>query len=201
MNGYPSFYPRIALVAPSPGDKPLSEPMIVRLPTHICVTRPQWVNNCVLFCRLVWFCICSYFTTLANSMDMLIRNTTVTNDHVLQWINSISYSVINLALKTNSWLQQHHFLRRYVLPYRTSMENNSFEGNSNSFNPWKCTTWSVLQYIYHCCYKDNTAMRPSYLYDGIHILVRQHLYPDGLWTLVHWFAISGDPAYMVALVL
>ena len=23
-----------------PGDKPLSEPMMVRLPTHICVTRP-----------------------------------------------------------------------------------------------------------------------------------------------------------------
>ena len=28
-----------------PGDKPLSEPMIVSLPTHICVTRPQWVNT------------------------------------------------------------------------------------------------------------------------------------------------------------
>ena len=27
-----------------PGDKPLSEAMIVSLPTHICVTRPQWVN-------------------------------------------------------------------------------------------------------------------------------------------------------------
>ena len=27
-----------------PGDKPLSEPMIVRLPTHICVTRPPWVK-------------------------------------------------------------------------------------------------------------------------------------------------------------
>ena len=27
-----------------PGDKPLSEPMKVRLPTHMCVTRPQWVN-------------------------------------------------------------------------------------------------------------------------------------------------------------
>ena len=27
-----------------PGDKPLSEPMMVILPTHICVTRPQWVN-------------------------------------------------------------------------------------------------------------------------------------------------------------
>ena len=28
-----------------PGDKPLSEPMMVRLLTHICVTRPQWVNS------------------------------------------------------------------------------------------------------------------------------------------------------------
>ena len=27
-----------------PGDKPLSEPMLVRSLTHICVTRPQWVN-------------------------------------------------------------------------------------------------------------------------------------------------------------
>ena len=25
------------------GDKPLSEPMMVNSPTHICVTRPQWV--------------------------------------------------------------------------------------------------------------------------------------------------------------
>ena len=28
-----------------PGDKPLSEPMMDRLPTHICITRPQWVNK------------------------------------------------------------------------------------------------------------------------------------------------------------
>ena len=28
-----------------PGDKPLSEPMMVNLQTHICVTRPQWVDN------------------------------------------------------------------------------------------------------------------------------------------------------------
>ena len=27
------------------GDKPLSESMMVSLPTHICVTRPQWVNS------------------------------------------------------------------------------------------------------------------------------------------------------------
>ena len=28
-----------------PGDKPLSEPMMVSLLAHICVTRPQWVKT------------------------------------------------------------------------------------------------------------------------------------------------------------
>ena len=27
-------------------EKPLSDPMMVNLLTHICVTRPQWVNTC-----------------------------------------------------------------------------------------------------------------------------------------------------------
>ena len=31
------------------GDKPLSEPMVVSLPTHICVTRPQWVKTVEIF--------------------------------------------------------------------------------------------------------------------------------------------------------
>ena len=31
-----------------PGDKPLSEPMMVSLLTHICVTRPQWVKSLFL---------------------------------------------------------------------------------------------------------------------------------------------------------
>ena len=30
-----------------PGDKPLSEPMMVSLLTHICVTRPQWVKHSI----------------------------------------------------------------------------------------------------------------------------------------------------------
>ena len=28
-----------------PGDKPLSEPMMVSSPTHICVARPRWVQH------------------------------------------------------------------------------------------------------------------------------------------------------------
>ena len=31
-----------------PGDKPSSRPMMVSLPMHICVARPQWVNSLAL---------------------------------------------------------------------------------------------------------------------------------------------------------
>ena len=31
-----------------PGKKPLSESMMVSLPMHICVTRPQWVNGLII---------------------------------------------------------------------------------------------------------------------------------------------------------
>ena len=40
-----------------PGDKPLSESMMFSLLTHICVTRPQWVNvmACYLFIHRCWY--------------------------------------------------------------------------------------------------------------------------------------------------
>ena len=36
-----------------PGDKPLSEPMMVSFLMHICITRPQWVNS--LWCYPISF--------------------------------------------------------------------------------------------------------------------------------------------------
>ena len=42
INNIPSLVKIIAWRRP--GDKPLSEPMMVSLTTHICVTRPQWVK-------------------------------------------------------------------------------------------------------------------------------------------------------------
>ena len=35
-----------------PGEKPLSEPLRVRLPPHICVTRPQWIKEMLPCARL-----------------------------------------------------------------------------------------------------------------------------------------------------
>ena len=36
------------------GDKPLSEPIMVSLPTNICVNRPQWVNSTLPFKYTYW---------------------------------------------------------------------------------------------------------------------------------------------------
>ena len=36
------------------GDKPLYEQMMVRLPTHICVTRPQWVKEWYEMWKHIW---------------------------------------------------------------------------------------------------------------------------------------------------
>ena len=45
-----------------PGDKPLSAPMMVRLPTHICVTRPQWVNLEIhIFSKIFIFKTCHLY--------------------------------------------------------------------------------------------------------------------------------------------
>ena len=35
-----------------PGGKPLSEPMMVRLLLHICITLPQWVKHNIIFQKL-----------------------------------------------------------------------------------------------------------------------------------------------------
>ena len=49
INNYPSLVQIMAWRRS--GDKPLSEPMMVSLLTHICVTRPQWVIVVYKLCQ------------------------------------------------------------------------------------------------------------------------------------------------------
>ena len=46
INNFPTLVQIMALRRP--GDKPLPEPMMVGLPTHICDARPQWGNSLVV---------------------------------------------------------------------------------------------------------------------------------------------------------
>ena len=62
-----------------PGDKPLSEPMMVRLPTHICVTRPQWVSSHHMFIPMltavsrVWYSLCHYLSEVEKSRSLSMQ--------------------------------------------------------------------------------------------------------------------------------
>ena len=53
-----------------PGDKPLSEAMMGRLPTHICVTRPQWVKAY----RQNWSICESYFWMKIIHLCLFVRS-------------------------------------------------------------------------------------------------------------------------------
>ena len=52
INNFPSLVQIMA--GRRSGDKPLSEPRMESLLTHICVTRPQWVNTVALW----WLPVC-----------------------------------------------------------------------------------------------------------------------------------------------
>ena len=67
------------------GDKPLSEPMVVSLLTHICVTRPQWVIWMKIIA--VWMTVnirklpLSYKATINNEWKYKLPSTTLLNYH------------------------------------------------------------------------------------------------------------------------
>ena len=73
-----------------PGDKPLSEPMMVSLLTQICVTRPQWVKSIFIwqFLRLItWTCFSNVIVLRTMPLGSVIGTRLVTNYQQLQGID------------------------------------------------------------------------------------------------------------------
>ena len=78
INNIPVLVPIMAWRRP--GDKPLSESIMVSLLTHICVTRPQWVNmksktlqKNLMFTRMWIYCVCLIFINLHFPHKLLIN--------------------------------------------------------------------------------------------------------------------------------
>ena len=76
-----------------PGDKPLSEPMMVSLPTHICVTRPQWVNGHMYFDCYLYIAFEYAWPCLLPKKE---NNTTMAYDIALQTLTRSSSMVAHL---------------------------------------------------------------------------------------------------------
>ena len=78
------------------GDTPLSEPIMVRLLTHICVTQPQWVNANYIFLTayiIILTQICSWWSNY-NNMSASVQATS----HYLSqwWPKSLTYAAPDL---------------------------------------------------------------------------------------------------------
>ena len=87
-----------------PGDKPLSEPMLVKSLTHICVTRPQWVKHKAYILLTVWH-ISRHF----NTFD--IKNVFKNVEHIEAKTNC-HHSADNIS-NTFSWMKMYKFYLRF----------------------------------------------------------------------------------------
>ena len=72
-----------------PGDKPLSEPMVVWLLTHICVTRPQWVKQSAEYMvnLTVMLCIMTLTWHKCNEWSVISLWLDVAMYHIYGWAN------------------------------------------------------------------------------------------------------------------
>ena len=93
------------------GDMPLSEPMTISLPTHICVTRPQWVNT--LFCIMMYFC--------AISLDWLTYN-----GPIWQYA-TISTLKINSVCSMTATKRKCHFDEIFITGCTGICQNDKFQ--------------------------------------------------------------------------
>ena len=77
-----------------PGDKPLSEPMMVSLPTHICVTRPQWAKTLLIIHQAM---------RVAASLSYCTTVLTLRKQSFIPWIDLIFIITIQfwISLKSN----------------------------------------------------------------------------------------------------
>ena len=78
INNNPALFQIMAWC--SPGDKPLSEPMMARLLTHICVTRLRWVKKVQLALELPYYC---KFFKQSNNYRLRISN--IISDGRQEW--------------------------------------------------------------------------------------------------------------------
>ena len=105
-----------------PGEKPLSESMMVSLLTHICVTRPQWVN-----------------TLRPGQMDDVYH----INGFLQKRHNSIALA-LELCLSCNNpfrWYFQKHFLQQKHLKINFKFYLNLFLGVQLMINQQWIRQW------------------------------------------------------------
>ena len=114
-----------------PGDKPLSEPMLVSLQTHICITRPQWVRTP----------LCSYGVTVMLKFIVILAHKSTNNSRrgcrtyqpAVVFRNVVRNTLAFKCQHVNQiwWINAIYYVRKcYYLPLsRDSLFQNALASN------------------------------------------------------------------------
>ena len=115
-----------------PGDKPLSEPMMARLLTHIYVTRPQWVS---MLCTYILKCITISWklVLLKDTWDSISR---VTSYLSLRWTDVMNHHY-QICILTLCPLLHIHCVQSQAHLY-PSMDN------LRAWPVWENYIWAVI---------------------------------------------------------
>ena len=103
------------------GDKPLFEPMMVSLPTHICVTRPQWVNTLrpeAYICQWIrswWVQVMACCTLNANQLNEPMKAYCKLDPRKQILIKIQAFSLTKMFLKIFVCKNGSHFVQASVL--------------------------------------------------------------------------------------
>ena len=109
-----------------PGDRPLSEPMMVSLLTHICVTRPQCVNDPVLSNLFIDVSIVITWSFITN--PYLYQTNTIHNYtacYILFLCKSMCFYSFNSSTLILNKIYKTHF-RNYFSKYLWNKFQNIF---------------------------------------------------------------------------
>ena len=100
-----------------PGDKPLSEPMIVSLPTHICVARPQWVNGSISLsslCRTAHRCLSHAVKDTEESVNTCWVYNAKNVTEISHWGQDKMATVYQTTFSNAfSWMKRYEFRLRF----------------------------------------------------------------------------------------
>ena len=121
------------------GNKPLSEPMIISLLTHICVARSQWVkqlclfskfNFCFWYCSLQMQCLCMQLVQCSSKMATILSLSQCVN----KWK---SYGI--LIPRCDKW------------PENVMTATLPIAGLSNTYQPitvqWSTPAWGLARCV------------------------------------------------------
>ena len=136
INNIPALYQIMAWRRP--GDKPLSGPMMVRLPTHICVTRPQWDSKRVVSTQQFFIIHLSSIqcNPVGKALSYRLRNVSLTLESVFKSLANKDVMSFELSTKMTPGLKG--LFRYFVKLFHKAMNKIVFELQSILFHTWYC---------------------------------------------------------------